>query len=150
MTPRVEAWINQASDELAMAELALGSGFHAQACYHASQVAETALKGLLIALDVNRRAVMPWSDSSRLLTSAGSTAGRSVTFTSRPSVACPPQRSTQMVTRPRVIALTAATATRHWRWPGEFSLSCSSSFRPDPHLPHQPCPQQQEIPPDLR
>lgn len=52
MTPRVEAWLRQAEDDLAMADLACTSGFHAQACYHASQSAEKALKGLLIALDL--------------------------------------------------------------------------------------------------
>ena len=51
MTPRVEAWLLQARDDLAMADYAFSGGFHAQACYHASQAAEKALKGLLIALD---------------------------------------------------------------------------------------------------
>jgi HEPN domain-containing protein len=50
MTPRVEAWLLQARDDLAMADYAFTGGFHAQTCYHACQAAEKALKGLLIAL----------------------------------------------------------------------------------------------------
>jgi HEPN domain-containing protein len=40
MTPRLEAWLRQANDDLAMADHALAGGFHAQACYHASQADE--------------------------------------------------------------------------------------------------------------
>ncbi|MEI8251613.1 MAG: HEPN domain-containing protein [Synechococcus sp. ELA057] len=50
MTARVQAWVRQAENDLAMAEFARDGGFHAQACYHCSQAAEKALKGLLIAL----------------------------------------------------------------------------------------------------
>jgi len=50
LTARVLAWVRQAENDLAMAEFARGGGFHAQACYHCSQAAEKALKGLLIAL----------------------------------------------------------------------------------------------------
>jgi HEPN domain-containing protein len=51
MTPRVEAWLRQADNDLAMASYALDGGFPAQACYHASQAAEKALKAILISLD---------------------------------------------------------------------------------------------------
>ncbi|MEB3264056.1 MAG: HEPN domain-containing protein [Synechococcus sp.] len=44
MTPRVEAWIRQAQSDLAVARLTAAEGFHAQACYHAGQAAEKALK----------------------------------------------------------------------------------------------------------
>ena len=47
MTPRVEAWFRQANSDLAVARLTATEGFHAQACYHAGQAAEKALKGLL-------------------------------------------------------------------------------------------------------
>jgi len=50
LTARVQAWVRQAENDLAMAEFARDGGFHAQACYHCSQAAEKALKGLLIAL----------------------------------------------------------------------------------------------------
>lgn len=50
MTPRLQAWLKQAEIDLSMAEFARGGGFYAQACYHCSQAAEKALKGLLIAL----------------------------------------------------------------------------------------------------
>lgn len=50
MTPRLHAWLRQAENDLAMADYARGGGFHAQACYHCSQAAEKALKGLLIGL----------------------------------------------------------------------------------------------------
>lgn len=49
MTPRVEAWLRQATSDLAVARLTASEGFHAQACYHAGQAAEKALKALLIA-----------------------------------------------------------------------------------------------------
>jgi HEPN domain-containing protein len=52
MKPQVEAWLRQARDDLAMARLAAEAEFHAQACYHASQAAEKALKGVLIGLDL--------------------------------------------------------------------------------------------------
>lgn len=49
MTPRAEAWIRQATSDLEVARLTAGQGFHPQACYHATQAAEKALKALLIA-----------------------------------------------------------------------------------------------------
>jgi len=52
MKPQVEAWLRQARDDLAMARLADEARFHTQACYHASQAAEKALKGLLTGLDL--------------------------------------------------------------------------------------------------
>ena len=50
MTARLQAWIRQAQNDLAMAEFARSGGFFAQACYYSSQAAEKALKGLLIGL----------------------------------------------------------------------------------------------------
>ena len=50
MTTRLQAWIRQAENDLAMAEFARSGQFYAQACYHCSQAAEKALKGLLIGL----------------------------------------------------------------------------------------------------
>lgn len=49
MTPRVEAWLRQATSDLGVAELTASQGYHAQACYHAGQAAEKALKALLVA-----------------------------------------------------------------------------------------------------
>ena len=49
MTPRVDAWLRQAVSDLAVARLTAEQGFHAQACYHAGQAAEKALKALLVA-----------------------------------------------------------------------------------------------------
>ena len=43
MTPRVEAWIRQAQNDLEAARFTAGQGFHAQACYLAGQAAEKAL-----------------------------------------------------------------------------------------------------------
>lgn len=64
MTPRVEAWLRQALSAQAVARLTAAEGFHAQACYHAGQAAEKALKGLLVACGV----VPPYSHSlDRLL-----------------------------------------------------------------------------------
>lgn len=52
MTPRVEAWIRQANNDLEAAGLTAGQGFHAQACYQAGQAAEKALKALLLAAGI--------------------------------------------------------------------------------------------------
>ena len=52
MTPRVEAWIRQAHNDLEVAGLTAGQGFHAQACYLAGQAAEKALKALLLATGI--------------------------------------------------------------------------------------------------
>ena len=49
MTPRVDAWLRQATSDLAVAELTAAQGYHAQACYNAGQAAEKALKALLLA-----------------------------------------------------------------------------------------------------
>ena len=51
MTPRVDAWLRQARNDLAFARHALQGGFHAQSCYSSEQAAEKALKGILIGLD---------------------------------------------------------------------------------------------------
>ena len=45
MTARLQAWIRQAENDLAMAEFARSGQFYAQSCYHCSQAAEKALKG---------------------------------------------------------------------------------------------------------
>ena len=52
MNSRPEAWLKQAHNDLALAELAKDNGFMAQACYHASQAAEKALKGALLELGI--------------------------------------------------------------------------------------------------
>jgi len=52
MTPRAEAWIRQATSDLKAGRCMESEGFHAQACYHAGQAAEKALKGLLVACGV--------------------------------------------------------------------------------------------------
>ena len=45
MNSRPEAWLKQAHNDLALAQLANDNGFQAQACYYASQAAKKALKG---------------------------------------------------------------------------------------------------------
>ena len=52
MHSRPEAWLKQANNDLSLAELAKDNGFLAQACYHASQAAEKALKGALLELGI--------------------------------------------------------------------------------------------------
>ena len=74
MTPRLQAWIRQAEDDLAMACHAREGGFFAQACFAASQAAEKALKGLLIGLGVEP----PRSHSLERLVDALAVSGVSV------------------------------------------------------------------------
>ena len=50
MNARPQACFQQATDDLAVARLTRDNGFFAQACYHSSQAAEKALKGLLLEL----------------------------------------------------------------------------------------------------
>lgn len=52
MSPRVEAWIRQAQNDLDAARLTASHGFHAQACDLAGQAAEKALKALLLAVGI--------------------------------------------------------------------------------------------------
>ena len=52
MTPRVEAWMRQAHSDLEVALLTAAQGYHPQACCHAAQAAEKALKALLIAAGI--------------------------------------------------------------------------------------------------
>lgn len=52
MNARPGAWLRQGRDDLALARLATANGFHAQACFFASQAAEKALKGALLELGV--------------------------------------------------------------------------------------------------
>lgn len=47
---RTGAWWRQAHNDLELAELARTNGFHAQACFFASQAAEKALKGAIVEL----------------------------------------------------------------------------------------------------
>jgi HEPN domain-containing protein len=50
MNARPQAWLLQARSDLALAALARDNGFHAQACFFASQAAEKALKGVILEL----------------------------------------------------------------------------------------------------
>jgi len=66
VTPRADAWIRQAANDLEAARLTASQGFHAQACYLAGQTAEKALKALLVAAGVNP----PYSHSLERLVEA--------------------------------------------------------------------------------
>lgn len=52
MTPRADAWIRQARNDLDAARFNAAEGFHAQACYLAGQAAEKALKAVLVATGI--------------------------------------------------------------------------------------------------
>ena len=52
MNARPDAWLHQARNDLALAQLAKDNGFLAQSCYFASQAAEKGLKGALLELGV--------------------------------------------------------------------------------------------------
>jgi hypothetical protein len=49
MTPRAEAWLRQARNDLEAAQVTAQAGFHAQACYLAGQAAEKALRAAIVA-----------------------------------------------------------------------------------------------------
>jgi HEPN domain-containing protein len=71
MNSRPEAWLHQARNDLALARLAREHGFLAQACYHASQAAEKALKGALLELGIEPPHTHVLNDLVRLLSDAG-------------------------------------------------------------------------------
>ena len=50
MNARPNAWMHQAQQDLALAQLARDNSFQAAACFHASQAAEKALKSALLEL----------------------------------------------------------------------------------------------------
>ena len=50
MNARPNAWLRQAENDLALAQLARDNGFLAQACYYASHAAEKGLKSALLEL----------------------------------------------------------------------------------------------------
>lgn len=52
MNARPRAWLHQAKNDLAFAQLAQNNNFLAQACDNASQAAEKALKGALLELGI--------------------------------------------------------------------------------------------------
>lgn len=52
MNSRPDAWLRQARNDLALAQLARDNGFLAQSCYCASQAAGKALKGALLELGI--------------------------------------------------------------------------------------------------
>ena len=55
MNARPQAWLYQAKNDLAFAQLARDNNFFAQACDHASQAAEKAMKGALLELGIEPR-----------------------------------------------------------------------------------------------
>ena len=81
MTPRSQAWMRQAQNDLDAARFTSVQGFHAQACYLAGQAAEKALKALLADRDQDLRshslaallrelggeAPLRWDQQARLL-----------------------------------------------------------------------------------
>ena len=52
MNSRPDAWLRQARNDLALAQLAKDNGFLAQSCYYASQAAEKGLKAALLELGI--------------------------------------------------------------------------------------------------
>ena len=52
MNSRPDAWLRQARNDLALAQLAKENGFLAQSCYYASQAGANGLKGALLELGI--------------------------------------------------------------------------------------------------
>ena len=71
MNSRPEAWIHQARNDLALAQLASENNFQAQACYYASQAAEKSLKGALLELGIEPPHTHVLNDLVRRLGEAG-------------------------------------------------------------------------------
>ena len=71
MNSRPDAWLRQAHNDLALAQLARDNGFLAQSCYYASQEAEKALKGALLELGIEPPHTHVLNDLVRRLAEAG-------------------------------------------------------------------------------
>ena len=71
MNSRPDAWLRQARNDLALAQLARDNGFLAQSCYYASQGAEKALKGALLELGIEPPHTHVLNDLVRRLEEAG-------------------------------------------------------------------------------
>ena len=71
MNSRSEAWLKQAHNDLALAQLAKDNGFMAQACDLASQSAEKALKGALLELGIEPPHTHVLNDLVRRLNNEG-------------------------------------------------------------------------------
>ena len=71
MNSRPEAWLRQAENDLAMAQLARDHGYLAQACFFASQAAEKALKRALLECGIEPPHTHSLIELVRALKSAG-------------------------------------------------------------------------------
>ena len=71
MNSRPDAWLRQARNDLALAQLARDNGFLAQSCYYASQGADKALKGALLELGIEPPHTHVLNDLVRRLEEAG-------------------------------------------------------------------------------
>ena len=71
MNSRPDAWLRQARNDLALAQLASDNCFLAQSCYYASQGAEKALKGALLELGIEPPHTPVLNDLVRRLEEAG-------------------------------------------------------------------------------
>ena len=71
MNPRPDAWLRQAHNDLALAQLARANGFLAQACYYASQGTDKALKGACLELGIKPPHTHVLNDLVRCLEDAG-------------------------------------------------------------------------------
>jgi HEPN domain-containing protein len=68
---RTGAWWRQAHNDLELAELARSNGFHAQACFFATQAAEKALKGAILELGCQPPHTQVLGQLVKLLTAEG-------------------------------------------------------------------------------
>lgn len=118
MTPRAEAWIRQATSDLEVARLTAGQGFHPQACYHATQAAEKALKALLIAAGTTPplRTAIPCPNFCKHSAPTASIARRWMACTCVSSAAWAPKAATCRMKKLPSIGLTPTTAHPPWRW----------------------------------
>ena len=71
MNTRPQAWLDQARNDLELAVLADTSGFHAQACFFASQAAEKTLKGAILELGAEPAHTHQLTELVMCLTSLG-------------------------------------------------------------------------------
>ena len=71
MNARPQAWLQQATNDLAFAQLARDNNYLAQACYYASQAAEKALKGALLELGIEPPHTHVLNDLVQRLEAAG-------------------------------------------------------------------------------
>jgi len=122
---RHRAWLLQAHNDLAFAQLAKDNGFLAQSCYVASQTAEKGLKGALVGLGVEPPHAQVLNDLVQRLGDNGLNTDQLETLPLRALSRMAIQSRYPWTQRLHQSCLTRRMPNKRWQQP----LKCSTSLR---------------------